>query len=84
MYRLFYPTQYQSRSHSPAREEDTSQRRKIYSRLLVTVVDLFLAITYWLIAVFTHRKFPFVTPGVKNMCEGDSKLNNHEEEVIVN
>lgn len=52
--------------------------------LLVTVVDLFLAITYWLIAVFTHRKLPFVTPGVKNMCEGDSKLNNHEEEVIVN
>ena len=37
-----------------------------------------------LLAVFTHRKLPFVTPGIKNIYEGDSKFNNHEEEVVVN
>ena len=31
-----------------------------------------------------HTGFPFVTPGIKNLYKGDSKLNNHEEEVIVN
>lgn len=84
MYRLFYPTQYQSRSHGSAREEDTTQRRKIYLRILVTIAEHFLARKYWLLAVFTHRKLPFVTPGVKNLYEGDSKPNNYEEEVILN
>ena len=64
----------QSRSHGPAREEDTPQRRKIYLRILVTIAENFLAWTYWLFAVFTHWKLPIVTPGVKNLYKGDSKL----------
>ena len=50
----------------------------------MTIAKHFLARKYWLLAVFTHRKLPFVTPVVKNLFEGDSKPNNYEEEVILN
>lgn len=42
--------------------------------LPVTVANLFLAITYWHLALFTHRKFPVVTPGIKR-GRGHCQLN---------
>ena len=62
----------------------TPRRRKIYLRILVTIAEHFLARKDWLLAVFTHRKLPFVTPEVKNLYEGDFKPNNHWKEVIFN